>query len=72
MKLTAIIEADGDGYVSLCPELDIASQGPATIFGRRWSFFSSVHPPKRCRNASAATSISLKLRSPLGKLRVLR
>jgi predicted RNase H-like HicB family nuclease len=27
MQLTAIIEADGDGYVSLCPELDIASQG---------------------------------------------
>ena len=28
--LTAIIERDGDGYVSLCPELDIASQG-ATV-----------------------------------------
>jgi predicted RNase H-like HicB family nuclease len=27
MKLTAVIERDGDGYVSLCPELDIASQG---------------------------------------------
>jgi len=27
MKLTAIIEAEGDGYMSLCPELDIASQG---------------------------------------------
>lgn len=27
VKLTAIIEAEGDGYVSLCPELDIASQG---------------------------------------------
>ena len=27
MKLTAIIEAERDGYVSLCPELDIASQG---------------------------------------------
>jgi predicted RNase H-like HicB family nuclease len=27
MKLTAIIERDGSGYVSLCPELDIASQG---------------------------------------------
>jgi predicted RNase H-like HicB family nuclease len=26
-KLTAIIEKEGDGYVSLCPELDIASQG---------------------------------------------
>ncbi len=27
MKLTAIIEREGDEYVSLCPELDIASQG---------------------------------------------
>jgi predicted RNase H-like HicB family nuclease len=26
-SLTAIIEREGDGYVSLCPELDIASQG---------------------------------------------
>ena len=25
--MTAIIEREGDGYVSLCPELDIASQG---------------------------------------------
>ena len=25
--LTAIIEKEGDGYVSLCPELDVASQG---------------------------------------------
>ncbi|NTU42405.1 MAG: type II toxin-antitoxin system HicB family antitoxin [Nitrospirales bacterium] len=27
MKLTALIEREGNGYVSLCPELDIASQG---------------------------------------------
>jgi len=26
-NLTAIIEREGDGYISLCPELDIASQG---------------------------------------------
>ena len=26
-QVTAIIEREGDGYVSLCPELDIASQG---------------------------------------------
>lgn len=25
--LTAIIEKEGDGYVALCPELDVASQG---------------------------------------------
>jgi predicted RNase H-like HicB family nuclease len=27
MKLTAIIEGEAGGYVSLCPALDIASQG---------------------------------------------
>ncbi len=26
-KLTAIIEREDDGYVALCPELDVASQG---------------------------------------------
>lgn len=26
-RLTAIIQREGDGYVALCPELDIASQG---------------------------------------------
>ena len=26
-QLTAIIERGGDGYVSLCPEVDVASQG---------------------------------------------
>ncbi|MDY6983043.1 MAG: type II toxin-antitoxin system HicB family antitoxin [Pseudomonadota bacterium] len=28
-QITAIIERDGDAYVALCPELDIASQGPS-------------------------------------------
>ncbi len=26
-QITALIEREGDGFVSLCPELDIASQG---------------------------------------------
>ena len=26
-QLTVIVEREGDGFVSLCPELDIASQG---------------------------------------------
>jgi predicted RNase H-like HicB family nuclease len=29
-RMTAITEREGDGFVALCPELDIASQG-ATI-----------------------------------------
>jgi predicted RNase H-like HicB family nuclease len=27
LQLTAVIEAEDDGFVSSCPELDIASQG---------------------------------------------
>ena len=49
-QLTAIIEREGGGYVSLCPELDIASQG-ATIEEARDNlrealelFFESASP----------------------------
>lgn len=34
-KLTAIIEREGDGYVSLCPELDVASQGQTVEEARK-------------------------------------
>lgn len=34
-KLTAIIEREGDGYVALCPELDIASQGDTVAEARK-------------------------------------
>lgn len=27
MYLTAIVEEEGDGFVALCPELDVAGQG---------------------------------------------
>ena len=33
-KLTAIIEKEGTGYVALCPELDIASQGDTVEHAR--------------------------------------
>jgi predicted RNase H-like HicB family nuclease len=60
MKLTAIIEAEGDGYVSLCPELDIASQGDSIAEAREnlrealELFFESASPEEikeRCRRA---------------------
>ena len=34
-NLTAIIEREGNGYVALCPELDIASQGEGIEEARR-------------------------------------
>ena len=33
-QLTAIIEREEDGYVALCPELDIASQGQSVSQAR--------------------------------------
>ena len=27
LTLTAVLEREGDGYVALCPEIDVASQG---------------------------------------------
>lgn len=34
-RLTAIVRSEGTGYVSLCPELDIASQGDTIEEARR-------------------------------------
>jgi predicted RNase H-like HicB family nuclease len=34
-QFTGIIEREGDGYVALCPELDIASQGHTVEEARR-------------------------------------
>jgi predicted RNase H-like HicB family nuclease len=34
-KLTAIIEREGDGYVALCPEIDVASQGDSIDEARK-------------------------------------
>jgi predicted RNase H-like HicB family nuclease len=49
-QLTAIIEREGDGYVALCPEVDVASQG-STIDQARTNliealelFFETAHP----------------------------
>jgi predicted RNase H-like HicB family nuclease len=47
---TAIIEREGDGYVSICPELDVASQGDTIEEARRnlqeavELFLEAAHP----------------------------
>ena len=33
-RLTAIFEREGDGYVALCPKLDVASQGSTVVEAR--------------------------------------
>ena len=30
-QLTSIVEREGDGYIALCPEVDVASQGTTLI-----------------------------------------
>jgi predicted RNase H-like HicB family nuclease len=34
-QVTAIIEREGDGYVALCPELDVTSQGDTIESARK-------------------------------------
>lgn len=49
-NLTGIIEREGDRYVALCPELDIASQGDTVELARRnlieavELFLEAAHP----------------------------
>lgn len=33
-RLTVIVEREGDGYVALCPEVDVASQGSTVAEAR--------------------------------------
>jgi Uncharacterised protein family (UPF0150). len=55
-QLTAIIEREGDGYVSLCPELDIASQGDSALDARNnlreaIELFLKLHPGLKFRSS---------------------
>lgn len=49
-ELTAIIEREGNGYVALCPEVDVASQGDsveearANLIEALELFFESASP----------------------------
>ena len=51
-RLTAIIEREDEGYVALCPELDVASQGDSIEEARTnlvealTLFFESAEPPE--------------------------
>jgi predicted RNase H-like HicB family nuclease len=55
LRLTAIIEREDDGFVSLCPELDIASQGAsieearANLVEALTLFFETADPSEASR-----------------------
>ncbi len=63
-RLTALIEREGDGYVALCPELDIASQGD-TIESARESlrdalelFFECAPPEEVTRRLASEVYVT--------------
>ena len=68
--LTSLIERDGDGYVALCPQLDIASQGDTIEEARRnlveavEVFFEAASPSEakqRMRSEVYVTSIEVNV-----------
>ena len=58
-QFTAIIEQEGDGYVALCPELDIASQG-VTVEDARNNLKEALELFFECANASEIESRTQK------------
>lgn len=68
--LTGVIEREGDGYVSLCPELDIASQGSSVEEARSnlieavELFFECADPhevEERLRNEVFVTQLEVRV-----------
>lgn len=57
-QLMAIMEREGDGYVALCPEVDVASQGATTEEARDnlrealELFFSKQPRPRKSASGS--------------------
>ncbi len=75
-RLTAIIEREEDGYVALCPEYDVVSQG-ASIEEARQNLREALELFFECASAGElsgairARSTSLRSRLPLGRLATL-
>mgnify|MGYP002681728236 CR=1 FL=1 len=58
-EFTALIEREGDGYVSLCPELDVASQG-STVEEARLNLKEAV---ELFLDAASPSEIEARLKS---------
>ena len=74
-QLTAIIEREGDGYVALCPELDVASQGDTVEQAREnlkeaVQLFLETADAAEVESRSTRKCSSRALRSRVTKLRV--
>ena len=76
--LTAIVQREGDGYVALCPELDVASQGGTVAEARDnlaealTLFFETASPDdvdRRLRSEVYVTQVEIAVgqaASPVG------
>jgi predicted RNase H-like HicB family nuclease len=70
-RLTAIIEREDDGFVSLCPELDIASQGSsieearANLVEALTLFFESGDPSEVFRRSRGEVFVT-QVEVPVG------
>ena len=67
-RMTAIIEREDDGFVALCPELDVASQGSSVVEARAnliealELFFETAEPSevaRRLRNEVFVTQVEV-------------
>jgi predicted RNase H-like HicB family nuclease len=71
LRLTAIIEREDEGYVSLCPELDIASQGSsideakANLVEALSLFFETADPSEIARRSRSEIFIT-QVEVPVG------
>ncbi|MFN0168740.1 MAG: type II toxin-antitoxin system HicB family antitoxin [Bryobacteraceae bacterium] len=71
VRLTAIIEREDDGFVSLCPELDIASQGSsieearANLVEALSLFFETADPSEVARRSHREVFIT-QVEVPVG------
>ena len=69
-RMTAIIEREDDGFVALCPELDVASQGDsieearANLIEALTLFFETASPTevaRRMRNEVFITQVEVPI-----------
>lgn len=65
-QFTALIEREGDGYVALCPELDVASQG-STVDEARANLVEAL---ELFLEAASASEVDERLHSEIYVTRV--
>ncbi len=70
-RLTAIIEREDDGFVALCPELDVASEGSsieearANLIEALTLFFESASPSEIARRSHGEVFVT-QVEVPVG------